>query len=35
MYVGGGKIIHAPQHGEPVRFDNVDYQPVHSFGRPG
>lgn len=35
MYVGGGKIIHAPQHGEPVRIDNVDYQPVHSFGRPG
>lgn len=35
MYVGGGKIIHAPQHGEPVRVDNVDYQPVHSFGRPG
>jgi cell wall-associated NlpC family hydrolase len=35
MYVGGGKIIHAPQHGEPVRVDDVDYQPVHSFGRPG
>lgn len=35
MYVGSGKIIHAPQHGEPVRVDNVDYQPVHSFGRPG
>jgi cell wall-associated NlpC family hydrolase len=35
MYVGSGKIIHAPQHGEPVRIDNVDYQPVHSFGRPG
>jgi peptidoglycan DL-endopeptidase CwlO len=35
MYVGGGKIVHAPQHGEPVRIDSVDYQPVHSFGRPG
>lgn len=34
MYVGGGKMIHAPQHGEPVRIDNVDYQPVHGYGRP-
>lgn len=35
MYVGGGKMIHAPQHGEPVRVDNVDYQPIHGYGRPG
>ncbi|WP_173077380.1 C40 family peptidase [Phytohabitans rumicis] len=34
MYVGGGKMIHAPQHGEPVRIDNVNYQPVHGYGRP-
>jgi cell wall-associated NlpC family hydrolase len=35
MYVGGGKMIHAPQHGEPVRVDDVDYQPIHGYGRPG
>lgn len=35
IYVGGGKMIHAPQHGEPVRVDDVDYQPVHGYGRPG
>jgi len=34
MYVGGGRIIHAPQHGERIRFDRVDYQPVHGYGRP-
>jgi cell wall-associated NlpC family hydrolase len=34
MYVGGGKMIHAPQHGEPVRVDDVDYQPIHGYGRP-
>jgi peptidoglycan DL-endopeptidase CwlO len=34
IYVGGGKMIHAPQHGEPVRIDDVDYQPIHGYGRP-
>ncbi|WP_143049647.1 C40 family peptidase [Asanoa ishikariensis] len=34
MYVGGGRIIHAPQQGERIRFDRVDYQPVHGYGRP-
>ncbi|MDG4821313.1 C40 family peptidase [Asanoa sp. WMMD1127] len=34
MYVGAGRIIHAPQHGERIRFDRVDYQPVHGYGRP-
>jgi peptidoglycan DL-endopeptidase CwlO len=34
IYVGGGKMIHAPQHGEPVRMDDVDYQPIHGYGRP-
>ncbi|HEV7709051.1 MAG TPA: NlpC/P60 family protein [Asanoa sp.] len=34
MYVGAGRIIHAPQQGERIRFDQVDYQPVHGYGRP-
>ncbi|GAA1847491.1 C40 family peptidase [Asanoa iriomotensis] len=34
LYVGGGRIIHAPQHGERIRFDRADYQPVHGYGRP-
>jgi cell wall-associated NlpC family hydrolase len=34
IYVGGGKMIHAPQHGEPVRIDEIDYQPIHGYGRP-
>ncbi|MEO3819354.1 NlpC/P60 family protein [Plantactinospora sp. B24E8] len=35
IYVGHGKIIHAPGTGRRVRIDRVDYQPVHSYGRPG
>lgn len=34
IYAGGGKMIHAPRHGEPVRIDDVDYQPIHGYGRP-
>lgn len=34
MYIGGGRMIHAPQYGEPVRTDDVGYQPVHGYGRP-
>ena len=34
MYVGGGRIIHAPQEGERIRFDRFDYQPIHGYGRP-
>lgn len=35
VYVGEGKIIHAPRTGKPVRVDDVDYQPIHGYGRPG
>lgn len=35
MYVGGGKIIHAPRTGQRIRVDRVDYQPVYGYGRPG
>ncbi len=35
IYVGAGNVIHAPQPGQRIRIDRVDYQPVRSFGRPG
>lgn len=35
IYVGEGKIIHAPRPGKRIRVDEVDYQPVHGYGRPG
>ncbi|MFC7545083.1 NlpC/P60 family protein [Plantactinospora sp. GCM10030261] len=35
LYVGSGKVIHAPRTGERIRIDAVDYQPVHGYGRPG
>jgi cell wall-associated NlpC family hydrolase len=34
LYVGAGRIIHAPQQGERIRFDRFDYQPIHGYGRP-
>ncbi|HEY0696363.1 MAG TPA: NlpC/P60 family protein, partial [Micromonospora sp.] len=34
IYVGQGKMIHAPRPGERVRFDDADYQPVRGYGRP-
>ncbi|GAB7048780.1 C40 family peptidase [Catenuloplanes indicus] len=33
LYVGDGKMIHAPSFGENVRIDAVGYQPVHGYGR--
>jgi peptidoglycan DL-endopeptidase CwlO len=35
VYAGGGRIIHAPRYGEPVRMDPIDRMPVHSYGRVG
>lgn len=35
VYIGEGKIIHAPRPGKRIRVDRVDYQPVHGYGRPG
>lgn len=35
IYVGEGKIIHAPRPGKRIRVDAVDYQPVRGYGRPG
>ncbi|GIG89769.1 C40 family peptidase [Plantactinospora endophytica] len=34
LYVGGGKIIHAPRTGQRIRVDRVDYQPIVGYGRP-
>lgn len=34
LYIGGGKMIHAPEFGENVRVDRYDFQPVHGYGRP-
>jgi peptidoglycan DL-endopeptidase CwlO len=36
IYVGDGKIMHAPYAGDNVRMANMDSSgPIHSFGRPG
>ncbi|MDG4763592.1 NlpC/P60 family protein [Solwaraspora sp. WMMD406] len=35
IYVGDGKMIHAPRHGERVRVERIDYQPIRGYGRPG
>lgn len=34
LYIGGGKMIHAPEYGENVRVSGIDSQPIHGFGRP-
>lgn len=35
MYVGEGKIIHAPSAGQSVQVAPVDQMPVYGYGRPG
>jgi cell wall-associated NlpC family hydrolase len=35
MYHGAGKIIHAPRFGERIRIEDMDYAPIHGYGRPG
>jgi len=35
MYLGDGRMIHAPRTGEPVQIDSVFYwEPPDFFGRP-
>jgi cell wall-associated NlpC family hydrolase len=34
LYVGDGKIIHAPTHGERVRVEAMTYAPIYGYGRP-
>ncbi|MEU6401744.1 NlpC/P60 family protein [Streptomyces sp. NPDC046985] len=33
MYVGNGRVIHAPHPGAPVRYDPVDMMPISSVTR--
>jgi cell wall-associated NlpC family hydrolase len=35
IYVGGGTVIHAPEPGQTVRLQDMDYGPIHGYGRPG
>lgn len=34
LYIGDGRMIHAPEFGEDVRVSPIDSQPIHGFGRP-
>ena len=35
IYVGNGKVMHAPTAGDVVRMAEMDaVGPIHSFGRP-
>lgn len=34
VYIGDGRMIHAPEYGERVRVAPIDSQPIHGFGRP-
>jgi cell wall-associated NlpC family hydrolase len=34
IYIGAGRMIHAPEYGENVRVSRIDTQPIHGFGRP-
>ncbi len=34
LYVGYGKVIHAPQYGETVTLAALDMSPVYGYGRP-
>lgn len=33
IYLGGNRMVHAPQYGERVRVDPIDSLPIHSYGR--
>ncbi|WP_447037910.1 NlpC/P60 family protein [Streptomyces sp. DSM 118878] len=34
IYIGGGKMIHAPKPGANVRVESIYYMPIHSVVRP-
>jgi cell wall-associated NlpC family hydrolase len=34
IYIGDGRMIHAPEFGENVRVARYDFQPIHGYGRP-
>ena len=33
IYVGGGRVVHAPNYGERVRVERMGYAPIYGFGR--
>jgi cell wall-associated NlpC family hydrolase len=35
IYIGNGKVIHAPQPGESVKISPVDVMPYAGATRPG
>ncbi len=35
VYIGNGRMIHAPEYGENVRVASIDAQPIHGYSRPG
>ncbi|MFI5492471.1 NlpC/P60 family protein [Actinoplanes sp. NPDC051859] len=35
IYIGSGRMIHAPEYGENVRVASIDSQPIAGFARPG
>lgn len=35
IYVGEGRVVHAPTYGERIRVDPMGYAPIYGFGRPG
>ncbi|HWH00344.1 MAG TPA: NlpC/P60 family protein [Pilimelia sp.] len=35
IFIGDGRIIHAPQYGQPVRIQQLRYAPIRGYGRPG
>ncbi len=35
MYIGGGKMIHAPHPGASVREESIYYMPIYGSVRPG
>jgi cell wall-associated NlpC family hydrolase len=34
LYLGGGKVVHAPNYGERVSVAPLDLAPIYGFGRP-
>jgi cell wall-associated NlpC family hydrolase len=35
LYIGGGKVVHAPHTGDHVRMASIDRGPIAGFRRPG
>jgi cell wall-associated NlpC family hydrolase len=35
MYIGGGKVVHAPHTGDHVRMASIDRGPIAGYRRPG